>query len=299
MQILQIFKYSNEYPNISNIQIICLFVYLNIYLPNFARKIKVLRKQVLICLFGYLLIKKFIKRFAILTALILLIISPSVIYAINMRSTNYQLQMGDLNMLSGRSTSATKKLTQTGGDLGPGLYSGNNYKVRSGFQYVMSIIPFAFSIDHTTVDFGTLSANTPATVSGTLTISVGGAYGYQVTAFENHQLMVHGTGAKIPDFTGDDGTCTTPTPACTWLANTTYGFGYNMSGTDVPADFVNKTYYKQFADDSAAETVAAIMSGSNVGRNKQATIRYTTNISATQEAGAYENTVTFTATPSF
>jgi len=222
-------------------------------------------------------------------------------FGINMRSSNYNLQMGDLNMLSGRSTSATKKLTQTGGDIAPGLYfgEGKNYKVRSGFQYVMSIIPFAFSIDHTSVDFGTLTANNPATISGTLTVSVGSAYGYQVTAYENHQLMVYGTGAKIPDFTGDDGSCTTPAPACTWLTNTTYGFGYNMSGTDVPSEFINSTYYKQFADDSAQESPATIMSGLNAGRNKQATIKYTVNISAIQEAGNYENTVTFTATPSF
>jgi len=228
---------------------------------------------------------------------ILITITPA--YGINMRSSNYNLQMGDLNMLSGRSTSAGYRMTQTGGDLGPGLFTGTNYKVRSGFQYVMSIIPFAFSITPLTVDFGTLAANTPATISGTLTVSIGGAYGYQVTAYENHQLMVHATGAKIPDFTGDDGTCTTPIPACTWLVNTTYGFGYNMSGTDVPADFVNNTYYKQFADDSAAESPVAVMSGSNVGRNKQAAIRYTVNISATQEAGDYEDTITFTATPSF
>lgn len=223
----------------------------------------------------------------------------SPVYGINMSSSTYRLQMGDLNMTAGRSTSSTYRMTQTGGDIAIGLYTGDNYKVRSGFQYVMAFIPFAFSITPLTVDFGTLSANTPATVSGTLTISVGTPTGYQVTAYENHPLSVHGTGAKIPDFRGDNDTCTTPSPACTWLANTTYGFGYNMTGTDVPAEFTDETYYKQFADDSAAESAATVMIGTNAGRNKEATIKYTANISGAQEAGAYENTVTFTATPSY
>lgn len=231
---------------------------------------------------------------------LLFLFCPSV-KAINMRSTDYVLQMGDLNMLSGRSTAPNFQMTQTGGDLGPGLYTDNaNFKVRSGFQYVMAFIPFRFAISPLDVDLGTLAANTPANVSGTLTVSNGSAYGYQVTAYENHQLAVHGSGALIHDFTGDDNSCTTPTPACTWLSDTTYGFGYNMSGTDTSGlGFIDKTYYKQFADDSASESPEAVMTGTAAGKDKQATIKYMVNISATQLAGSYENVVVYTATPSY
>lgn len=221
--------------------------------------------------------------------------------ALNMKSDSYQVQMGDLNMLSGRSTSDAYRMTMTGGQLGPGLYSGDNYKVRAGFQYIMSIIPFAFSIDVLTIDFGVLSPTTAVTRTNNLTISVGSAGGYQVTALENHPLRVPASGADIPDTTCDDGSCTQTTSAA-WTNPLVYGFGYrcdNVSGTDCASGFATSTYYKQFADDSLAESPVAAMSGANVGRNKKVQITYKVNISGTQPAGLYSNVLTYVATPTF
>lgn len=230
---------------------------------------------------------------------------PSITPALaqTMSNTNYTLQMGNLNMTAGKPTGPSNKLNLTVGQTAPGLYSktGVNYKVRAGFQYIKSIIAFAFSISETNINFGTLSPTTPVTRTNNLTISNGSANGYQITAFENHQLSVPSTGSIIPDTTCDDGTCTESTSAL-WNNTLTYGFGYrcdNVTGTDCASGFTTANYYKQFADNSIPETAQAVMSGTNVGRSKQVQVTYKVNVSSSQPPGIYTNVITYIATPTF
>ena len=72
-----------------------------------------------------------------------------------------------------------------------------------------------------------------------------------------------------------------------------------MSGNDVPAAFVDSTYFKQFADASQSETAQIVMSSANVDTNRLATVTYKINVSPTQTAGDYENALTFIATPTY
>lgn len=222
-------------------------------------------------------------------------------HALTMTNNDYILQLGNLNSFSGNVSNATFNLTDTGGQLAPGLYSNANYRVRAGFQYIKSIIAFRFSISTIFVDFGIIAPTTPVTRSNNLTISNGSAYGYQITAFENHQLLVPASGQFIPNTTCDAGTCTTTTAAA-WTSSLTYGFGYrcdNVSGTNCSTDFSTGTFYKQFADNSTGQTAVAVMSGTNVGRNMQGQITYKVNIPGTQAAGSYTNVITYIATPTF
>lgn len=219
--------------------------------------------------------------------------------ALKMTSDDYTILEGNLNSAAGRPTSSTYKLGITVGELGPGLYSGTNYKVRAGFQYIHSIIRFNFSISSVLIDFGTLTPTNPVTRTQTLTVSNGSAHGYTVTASENRPLQVDATGAQIPDTTCDTGTCTESTSAL-WSNTLTYGFGYrcdNVSGTDCATGFTTADYYKQFANLNASETPQSVMTGANVGRNKQTQITYKANISGTQPGGIYKNIITYIATP--
>lgn len=213
------------------------------------------------------------------------------------RSPSYEITWPNINMGAGLPSSDTYKLGITTGQTAPGLYSSTGYKVRAGFQYIHSIIPFAFSISDISIEFGTLTPGTPTTQTNTLTVSVGGAGGYTVKASENKPLTSDAN-ATIPDTTCDAGNCS-QTTAGVWAQNTTYGFGFNMSGTDKPADFVDSTYYRQFADRNSGETAQTVMSGTNVGKDKQATVTYKVNISNTQAAGTYRNIIMFVATPTF
>lgn len=227
--------------------------------------------------------------------------TTSSVSAFTMSNNNYVLQMGNFNTTSGKPSNSNYSLGFTAGETAIGLYSGTNYKVRSGFQYIHSITRFAFSISSTVIDFGSIYPTDPVLRTNTLTVSNGSANGYIVTASENHQLLVPSEGSVIPDTTCDGGTCSETTSAA-WTSALTYGFGYrcdNVTGTDCASGFSDANDYKQFANVSANETPQAVMTGVNVGRNKKTQITYKANISGTQPAGLYTNILTYIATPTF
>lgn len=249
-------------------------------------------------------------RIALLVSLILCIglfliaqkvISAHQVIGFTMSNDNWIIDFANLNMTSGKKSGGQYTLTDTVGQIAPGLYSGTNYEVRAGFQYVYSIIPFRFTISNLEIDFGSLTPTNPVTRTSTLTVSNGSANGYTVTAYENHALLIPGSGQMIPDTTCDSGTCNEITSSA-WSSNLAYGFGYrcdNVIGTDCADGFAISTYYKQFANNSIGETAQPVMEGTNVGRTKEVTITYKVNISGTQPPGDYTNQIIYIAVPTF
>lgn len=228
--------------------------------------------------------------------LLLLCISNSS--AQTMTNSSYILQMGNLNSISGKPTGSGYKLGFTSGETGANLFTGTNFKVRAGFQYINSIIYFRFSISSTLVDFGVISPTTPVTRTNELTVSNGSAGGYQVTASQNHNLRVNTSGFEIPATTCDTGNCTT-TVSDIWTNSLTYGFGYrcdNVTGSDCATGFTTSTYYKQFV---ASPSAVAVMLSSNVGKSRKTQITYRVNVSGTQPAGLYTNVINYIAIPTF
>lgn len=225
-----------------------------------------------------------------------------------MTSPNYELIKPNLNFGSAYISGSGKKVGFTGGQLGPGPYDDNtDFKLWAGFWYLKKIIPFTFSVSNSLVEFGTLTTNEPQIGQTTLSVSAGGAGGYQVTAEENHPLMVYSTGAKIKDVTGDNNDIS-ETTAGDWLLSTTDGFGYSLSGDDIPTPFPTRNpnvtptliKFKQFADiSSGTETPQVIMSSAIVGKNRTLDVFYKVNISAFQDAGRYHNVITYIATPTY
>lgn len=218
-----------------------------------------------------------------------------------MSNANYIIEMGNFNTGAGEPSNSNYKATVTIGQTAPGLYSGTNYKVKAGFEYIYPFTPFSFTISQTLIDFGILTPTNPVTRTNLLTVSTDSAYGYEVTGYENHQLLVPSEGSIIPDTTCDTGSCT-ESVADIWTNTLTYGFGYrcdDISGSDCNSDFATSTYYKQFADNSKGETEQPIMSDATSGKNRQSQITYKVNVSGTQAAGAYTNVVTYIATPTY
>jgi hypothetical protein len=218
----------------------------------------------------------------------------------SMSNSSFILRFPNLNSFAGKPSNSQFKLGITGGQTAPGLYSGTNYKVRAGFQYIKSIIPFSFTISSIFIDFGPITPGAPVTRTNTLTVSNGSAYGYTVLARENHPLQVEQSGATIPDTTCDSGTCNEQV-ASAWSSLTTFGFGYrcdNLSGTDCQSGFSNPLNYRQFASSESGELAQPVMRGVNVGRNIEGQITYKVNVSSTQAPGAYENFITYIALPS-
>lgn len=217
------------------------------------------------------------------------------------KSPNYEIQLPGFNSGAGIPTSANYNLNTTIGQIAPGPFSSTGYQVLSGFQYIHSIIPFSFAISSVAIPFGSLTPGTPQTITQTLTVSAGGAGGYQVTARENYPLKISSGSETIAD-TLCDTTCS-ETTAAAWTLTTKYGFGYTMYGNDVPSPFPTTgpagSDYKQFADTSNSETPQVVMSSSRVGKSRVATVTYKVNVSAVQEAGEYQNIIYYTAIPSY
>ncbi len=227
-----------------------------------------------------------------------LVLSTFSVYAQErVESANYRIIFPNFNSGAGIPTSSNYRLNTTLGQTGPGEYSSTGYRVKAGFQYINSIIPFSFSISDIQKNFGTLSPNTPVTTTSTIVVSAGGAGGYSVKASENNPLKTRTGSGTIID-TLCDTTCS-ETAAAVWTSSAKYGFGFNMTGDDVSTDFTNSTYYRQFADRSNTESPATIMTSGNVGRSRTATITYKVNIGTGQPSGVYQNVITFIAIPSY
>jgi len=126
----------------------------------------------------------------------------SPLLAQNMRSDNYEIQMGNINMTAGEKSSENFKLGDTVGQTASGLYESAGFIIGAGFWYLSEIIPFTFTISDLDIAFGQLTANNPQILTNTLAVSAGGAGGYQVLAFENHPLK-SASDNYIPDVLGN------------------------------------------------------------------------------------------------
>lgn len=211
-------------------------------------------------------------------------------------SQNFRIIFPNFNSGAGIPSSSNYSLNTTLGQTGPGEFQSSGYRVKAGFQYINSIIPFSFSVSDFTIDFGSLTPSTHTTQTTTLTVSAGGAGGYQIKASQDNPLESDASN-QIPD-TNCDVSCS-ETTAGLWTSSSRYGFGFNIDGDDVPGDFTNTNYFRQFADISGAESPQTIMSSNNVGRERQATLTFKINISPTQQAGRYKNIIKLSAVPGY
>jgi len=228
-----------------------------------------------------------------------LVFSFRVANATTMKSDSYQIQWGTINIGGGKTGEGSDnyRLGISLGEMAPGISSGSGYLVRSGFQYIHSIVPFSFRISDLAIDFGSLTPGTASTDTNQLTVTAGSAGGFQVLAYENHRLQTEGSN-YINDTSCDSSTCTR-TQAQVWNQGTTYGFGFNMNGGHVSDDFSGPTYFRPFSDFSVYGDGAEIMASTEATRSATATVTYKVNVNAAQAAGDYQNGIVFIAVPRY
>jgi len=260
-------------------------------------------KKIFFVFFGFFLIILF---FLTKTAFLL---------ADEMRSNQFKIQMSNVNIGAGKKTSNNNNtLAYTLGQTAAMEFTSKGYVIKAGFQYLHSIVPFSFTVSDTQIDFGELLPNTPKTETTNLIVSFGGAGNYQVTAIEEGPLRTLENTSQIDNTCCDPG-CSNPDKcdqysAALWTQDSTVGFGYKMSGEDIPTTFTTcgSNCYRRFANRLDNEEPVVVMSSEDVTLNPssepkdiyhQATMTFKVNVNSLQTAGNYQTIINFVATPSF
>lgn len=218
-----------------------------------------------------------------------------------LESDSYVIQFGNFNIGSGGGSTTNYGLTYTIGQTAPGpfgKYGSSSYFVGSGFQYIYQIQTFGFSIDQVAIDLGELTPGVHNSASNKLTITTRGAGGYTIYAYEL-QPLTHSNGIDtILDTTCDGGGCN-ETIAGVWTNQNVPGFGFNVAGNDAAADFLDNTYFRQFADDSTTEDMQVIMSDTNIAGDEQGTVTHKVGIDGSTAGGNYQTGVAYVAVPGY
>lgn len=236
-----------------------------------------------------------------LVGFLLLFKTVAEVEAENMQSDSYKIQFGNFNVTAGEKSGPTYKVTDTVGQTGAGpygTYGVSNYFVGGGFQYIYQIPEFEFSLSATNIDLGELIIGSHSSADHDMSITTRGAGGYTVYVIAQSPFTHQSGSTTIPFTSCDLGDCTI-TSATSWIQQSIPGFGYNMSGTNVPTDFSSSAMFRPFPDATQAQSPAVIMSSTEIANNDTATITYKAGIDATQAAGRYNTAVSFIAVPGY
>lgn len=160
----------------------------------------------------------------------------------------------------------------------------------------------------TTVPFGSISTiNTFFHACQQLVISTNASSGYAITASEDQSLK---SGSNLLKDTSCDNSGCNATTSGAWATNTNNGFGYacaNISGSNGGCVTTSTTIYRSFActgNSSSCTPISGasavnIMASTTTANAHASRIQYKLSYNATQAAGAYSNTITYIATPTF
>ena len=157
----------------------------------------------------------------------------------------------------------------------------------------------------TAVPFGSVAISSFTDAAQQLTVATNANGGYVVTAIEDDQLSIGGDhSVEIPDTPGDN-SLASHTTSDEWANTSTKGFGYSLQNVSAASvafgyDESSRTFpAKQFADAANSETPQTIFSSTTVANSEQVYVCYRLIVSATQQAGEYENQITYRATATF
>jgi hypothetical protein len=151
-----------------------------------------------------------------------------------------------------------------------------------------------------TVPFGSLAIDAFKDLAQNLTVSTNADGGYTVTAIEDDQLSIGGAGVtEIVDLAGGSHSSSTD-----WTNTATKGFGYsleNVDATSITFEYDDGTFHaRQFPSTAdGGEDPVTLFYSNTVADSQNAYVCYRAVISATQEAGDYENAITYRATATF
>lgn len=223
----------------------------------------------------------------IFIGILTILLIPSSVWAFSSSSSSYKLE-AEFGSFGGAKSSASYKLTDTGGGFAVGFGSSANYGTGSGFQYVIAEVrEIVFTISSNSIILGSLSSTSVTSVSHDIEVDTNAAGGYIVTVLEDDNLRTTG-GDTITDANGDVD-----------AGQEEYGLATSDSGVDITTwDGTCDGSNPELADGitGVAQTVA---SNSAPIDNDTSTMCYSASITNTTEAGDYSHVLTYIATGTF
>lgn len=156
----------------------------------------------------------------------------------------------------------------------------------------------------TAVSFGPLTLNAANNLSQSLHCTTNSTNGYVIQAFENQPMTIIGSAITIPNTNCDGNGCTTALQRA-WTTFNNSGFGYSLevgvttgTGSNVSIGITTSGHYRPFGVGSAnAQTL--LSRTDTPGGSDSIYICYRAAASTTQQAGTYENNISFIATATF
>jgi len=202
-----------------------------------------------------------------ITFTILLLFSSTSVTAQDINPESYRFKFSNLNSASDISSDIPFSNPFPSTPINP------NHYLKTGFSYIKTAISFIFTISDLSINFNTLTPNTPSIQTNKLTVSNNIIGGYSITLLANQPLTMKNSSISIPDIT----------PGI-WKNNSTYGFGYSLT---------NNNYFNPFPYTSPQ----TIISSNNLNFAETTQVTYKVNINNSQSIGDYENIINFIATP--
>lgn len=154
----------------------------------------------------------------------------------------------------------------------------------------------------TSIDFGTLEAGTSTTMAQQLSVVTNATYGYSVTV-QQSAALTNAAGATIDSYR--DGAV--PAAPETWngpsgdlAATSTYGhMGFTTSDADLATDFTGGKWSGLEGADAVEVMSHDGPANGTEANTSRVNVAYRIEISGLQEAGDYNNILTYVATPTY
>lgn len=175
-------------------------------------------------------------------------------------------------------------------------FSKDGYFVRRGFPYITSIKPFRLSVEPLSLDLSTNLPGIPVLRNVAIAVDVGSSSSYQLSLFVDRQLT-NSRGEEIAP-TSCDKNCTINRSGV-WKKAGSLGLGYNIKGSDAPADFVNENFYRPFPAKKRNQDDMVVMSGKGIAKESQANLTVKANLTSDQTGGVYTNKIYLIALPQY
>lgn len=226
--------------------------------------------------------KKKFYPFLFLLLISFLFLSPKSVRSAS--SENYKIDADVLGVGGDAGSSENFNLTDTIGEPIIGVGTSENYKSKAGFWYMINTA-INLTVDSSTVNLGTITPGTPVTGESIVTVTTDSWGGYDLKVNEDNNMTHTDTATTIPDYS-----CDIASP-CLWSG---VGLGFTIkSGTGVDAKWGTNPNYK-YAYFPEASTNFHEKTGFSSGGDVT-TIGYKVDTAASQKAGLYTNTITYTA----